>query len=77
MSALFLAAAIFALLLWAPKVGEPSPGPQVVQDGITVTSTEGPVATWGRGLDRPGEASIRVDSVGSVVIAGGELRRPW
>ena len=36
MSALLLGAAIFALLLWASKVVEPSPGPQVVQDGVII-----------------------------------------
>ena len=67
MSGFVLTAAIFALLLWAPDVGEPSPAPQVVQDGITVSSTEGPVATWGRGLERPIEAAVTVDAVAPVV----------
>ena len=67
LSGFVLTAAIFALLLWAPDVGEPSPAPQVVQDGITVSSTEGPVATWGRGLERPVEAAVTVDAVVPVV----------
>ena len=67
LSGFVLTAAIFALLLWAPDVGEPSPAPQVVQDGITVSSTEGPVATWGRGLERPVEAAVTVDAVAPVV----------
>ena len=76
-SSLALAVAVFALLLWAPDVGDAAPAPQVVQDGITATSTEGTVATWGRGLQRPVEAAVTVEAVVPVVIEGGELRRPW
>ena len=69
--AFVLAAAIVALLLWSPEVGESAPAPQVVQDGITVTSLQGPVATWGRGLVQPAESGVTVDADVPVVSSTG------
>ena len=78
-SSLALAAVVAGRVLSASGAGDPLPvpAPQVVQDGITVTSTAGPVATWARGLEQPVEAGVTVGSVAPVIIAGGELRRPW
>ena len=77
MFALMLATTMVALLLRSPDAGDFVPAPQVVQDGIMVMSPQGPVATWGRGLEGPVEAAIVVVSDSAAVAPSGELRKPW
>ena len=62
LSAVVLAAVVVGLLLWSPDAGEPAPAPQVVQDSITLSSPQGPVAMWGGSLVRPLESDITVYS---------------
>ena len=42
-----------ALLSHSESTGVQGTSPPAVQDGVAVSSSEGPVATWGRGLDAP------------------------
>ena len=66
-----------ALLMWTYQLAEPVLESPPARDGIQVSSAEGLVATWGRGLEVPSEGSIRVDSTAPVVTSSGKLTRPW
>ena len=76
LSCLVLAAVVVSVMPWAGGTGAMEPEPRELQHGITVSSPLGHVTTWGRGLGPPVEAGVTVDSVGSVPVEGGKLRRP-
>ena len=51
--------------------------PPAVQDGVAVSSFEGSVATWQRGLDAPAGYGTGTESRGPMITFNGMLRRPW
>ena len=66
-----------ALLSHSEPTGVQGTTPRAVQDGVAVTSSEGPVATWERRLDAPVGYGAVTEPNAPMVTYNGMLRRPW
>ena len=66
-----------ALLSHSESPGVQGTTPRAVQDGVAVSSSEGPVATWERRLDVPAGYGTGTEPRTPMVTYNGMLRRPW
>ena len=65
------------LLSHSDSTGVQGTAPPAVQGGVSVSSSEGPVATLERRLDAPAGYGAGTEPRAPMITYNGMLRRPW